>query len=596
MVVNVFAGDHGYDFLEGGLGAAFFHHRVAVIHAALKTAGASLHPQPAAGTGNLVLEQRMALLGEKPLPGSARPASHSLSQPPRWDSDARDVAHEPADVPESRESILERAVAAGIVGAGAGLTARFVTAGTLAAEKTAGWSTAKESAAIEMPATEEVKEAAPYRTLRDWAPDHVLCRRFNVPDPYQGRHPPPQLPSQDLLAAKPSARATIYADNLPAFLKPPEAGGQGRELPLPPPPGRPAAAPHVGLARPRGTHSGGGGLVSQQVLPPPPARGRLADTHESCTSAAGAGSAIDTLVDQLLASADTQIDDAAAAAAAAVAEVPVEKPLDIFKAIFEKSDDEESESDNEDDKTAVGAVAATNAGAEEQDVVGGGRVMLGSGTAGEADRGTAGCTTAAKIAEDGSAPTDMAAALSQAQLQMAAHAAAHRAHEHSIERARGRGPGVSRSPSVDLSYNSDDRAQRCRRHARRMASPVGRAGSEDMWGERRKDGDTGRRTSEHRKESRKERKARKKEDKRERRRHREELVQRALETVQQDVLHADVSTDKILEMARALKKRARERSLESASDEEGRSRGRNKGNKANKGKRRHVKERGQLAW
>ena len=36
-----------------------------------------------------------------------------------------------------------------------------------------------------------MKRPEPVRETFDWAPERLLCKRWNVPDPYKGRDKPP---------------------------------------------------------------------------------------------------------------------------------------------------------------------------------------------------------------------------------------------------------------------------------------------------------------------------------------------------------------------------------------------------------------------
>lgn len=105
-----------------------------------------------------------------------------------------------------------------------------------------------ETAAAEKPAV---------RTVHDWHPEPLLCKRFNVADPYQGQREAPKAAGgmgEQMLSVPPHERGNAYAAALPDFMRPGAAaevaaGGQegGWEEELPPPPpraagGGPAAA------------------------------------------------------------------------------------------------------------------------------------------------------------------------------------------------------------------------------------------------------------------------------------------------------------------------------------------------------------------
>ena len=125
------------------------------------------------------------------------------------------------------------------------------------------------------------------RTVEEWVPDRILCRRFNVPDPFAGRSVPASTasgtgnPSLGVATGRPSKFSDPGVDmfTMPAF-----AGL------------RPAASP---ITTPGAAVSGGGSKVD------------------------GTGAA-------------------AAAATATEVEPPATRPpVDLFKSIFEPSDSEE---------------------------------------------------------------------------------------------------------------------------------------------------------------------------------------------------------------------------------------------------------------
>lgn len=107
-------------------------------------------------------------------------------------------------------------------------------------------------------------EKPPVRTVHEWRPEPLLCKRFNVADPFQGQRGATKAAGgvgEQLLSVPAHERGNAYAAALPEFMRPgagaERPGGtqqpdsrQGlweEELPLPPPPpggpgGPPAAA------------------------------------------------------------------------------------------------------------------------------------------------------------------------------------------------------------------------------------------------------------------------------------------------------------------------------------------------------------------
>jgi hypothetical protein len=517
------AGDQDYDFLEGGLGAAFFNDRMARIRAAFSKAGATLaHPQqqqqqqqqPPASS----LEQRAALLGERPLPGTAKPAPHTAAGTAGVQQ-AVLAGQAPPEQPESRDELLKRAAAAGILGAGGDLKSRFVSSAKLAPQAggvTAGGAAGGEAA---QPAAVSAAAGEPVRTQRDWVPEPLLCRRFNVPDPNQGKSAKQASTGPDYLAAPPEQRAAMYTANLPASMRPPAERADGPNL---------------------------------QALPPPPPW----MSSNAAQPPSTAKKSTDVFVEELLAAAeagDTQVGAGAPDMAASViadADVPVEKPMDIFKAIFENSDYEASASDD-------GSPDPENAQVQS--------AVAGSATS-AADPSQAG------PAQRRAGPSARGAADSQAP-QLPSLAALHP--------DTGGASGVNASAAAPT-RTGEDSPQRLAFKRRRQSSslPLDRhaASPSDLSPEQASSGGISPRLERHRdhtssrdrreKRSKKRRhneEKREQKHKRERREREDALVQQALDTVQRGVLQQGVSTEELAEMAQALKKRSRRQAREGAS-------------------------------
>jgi G patch domain-containing protein 1 len=158
------------------------------------------------------------------------------------------------------------------------------------------------------------------RTVDDWGPEPLLCKRFGVPDPYKGRHRPAERRTfrSEMLALP--ATAAEAAEAAPKFLD---------------------AVPSQATTS---THH------EANPLPPvPPAAERI-------EPGAAPGAASDEVDDFFasLATAPVPSDVASSGGTAVLAPgVPERRPLDLFKAIFEPSDDE-----GEDDEEDGGAPAA----------------------------------------------------------------------------------------------------------------------------------------------------------------------------------------------------------------------------------------------
>jgi hypothetical protein len=385
-------GDVDYDFLEGGLGSAYFQSRITLIRNALTKAGAALqHSQERAPERALLsVHQRAAMLGEAVLPGTARPAGHSSA----------------AEGP--RADIMRLAAAAGIIGSRGGLASRFVKAGTLPPDT--GGPSSEQPVSLNKPQLREV-----VRTQRDWAPMPLLCKRFNVPDPYQGKGLAGSG-GPEYLAVPPEDRGAVYAAELPAFLRPssipvvtastgisamaglvsPRPDDCHDAAQLPPPPARTAhidstqalqnPAAHTGLEQGHG-HGLGASKLGVNHASAHAGSTCSAGLGPSSRADVGASDATDALLDEL-ASKDAQCQKAPFKARgfsddvgvgdgattdnqeqvnsaskkpqsagiepagpnsmgnADTVEVPVEKPMDIFKAIFENSDYEVSEDES----------------------------------------------------------------------------------------------------------------------------------------------------------------------------------------------------------------------------------------------------------
>lgn len=203
----------------------------------------------------------------------------------------------------------------------------------------------------------------PVRKSEEWRPEPLLCKRLDVPDPYRGRPKELQMSrfKTDHLVLPATAEAmtraaAAVAPSLPDFLIPPAVRVAAEEAQaaaqlaaaMPPPPARPflhmlkpsIEVPNQEIARATGTAAGG-------------------DVEETLDDATGAAEAFLSSVFGAPEGAEQTSGGAATAAEAKVlAEVAtIEKPVDLFKAIFEDSSESESETEIADkvEGTAGGA-------------------------------------------------------------------------------------------------------------------------------------------------------------------------------------------------------------------------------------------------
>lgn len=274
------------------------------------------------------------------------------------------------------------------------------------------------------------------RTQEDWRPDSLLCRRFNVPDPYKGTvaklHPPQNR--IDYLALPETQRAAAYAASLPDFLKP-QASDVARGGSTSARDG-PSITRDVNFARDVDLKQSSGALPGPPVRSTAAARGAtyatpsatqllLPPAQPGVVDASGYAAAAmvpdaDDFLAQMEASGELQpmsasVPDAAEAGldAAALAE----KPMDLFHAIFGAEDDDDEESDEDGAAPAPASLPSTSTGA--------GTGIAGvDGGSGEGERGAQRERT--RVPDRKQHHTDLGAALLQAQSVMARQAAGSR--------------------------------------------------------------------------------------------------------------------------------------------------------------------------
>ena len=189
-------------------------------------------------------------------------------------------------------------------------------------------------------ATQKGALTKPTRRAEEWRPAPLVCKRFNVPDPYKGRPQAEELHMSrfktDYVALPDTEAAAAAAAGAGAA-----AGQPMPQLQLPPPPDHPSA---------------------EEQLPGPPARQQHQPQAPAAAAAAGGPQDSKAMAEAFLASLgaglgpipNAAVDTAQAAAApeqqrpAAAApcpqaepavETPLERPIDLFKAIFEDSEE-----------------------------------------------------------------------------------------------------------------------------------------------------------------------------------------------------------------------------------------------------------------
>lgn len=281
-------------------------------------------------------------------------------------------------------------------------------AAAAAAAARPGVAAASEAAAAEAAAAAAAKAAdLPVRTFEDWRPEPLLCKRFNVPDPYKGKAAPVEKPKfkTDFLALPDTEAAQAAVAAAEEERRRLEWQQQQQQQPL------------GGGALAGGTAAGAasGGLDAEsflddlmQTVEHKEALNEAAEAAKAAAAAMGAsaGAAAEPLAAGAgtagAAAAGTSTEGTAAAETAAGAAegdgvegvggegaiedlLPVvEKPMDLFKAIFE--DVTESESEGEEEDAEQGA-AATAAGAAQQAAEQLAQASIGAPAAGSPERG-----------------------------------------------------------------------------------------------------------------------------------------------------------------------------------------------------------------
>lgn len=319
------------------------------------------------------------------------------------------------------------------------------------------------------------RELPVVRTQEDWRPDSLLCRRFNVPDPYKGTAAKLQPPQDriDYLALPETQRAAAYAASLPDFLKPQASDATRRSSTY----ARdgPSITRDMNVARDVDLQQSSGALPGPPVRSTSAARGAayatpsatqllLPPAQPGVVDASGHAAAAmvpdaDDFLAQMEASGELQpmsasVPDAAVARldAAALAE----KPMDLFHAIFGAEDDEDEESD-EDGAAPAPVSLPTSTGADAG--IAGVDEGSGEGERGaqrERERGAQRERT--RVPDRKQHHTDLGAALLQVQSVMARQAAGSRSAGAGAEVGpqRAHMPGVGRAGSGASSDDDED--------------------------------------------------------------------------------------------------------------------------------------------
>ena len=260
-------GDPKFSFLFGGPDEGYYRYKLGECRRELGAGTGAVTQWASVALGEarpkpLDADDRARMLGETPLPatmkggGLARPLS--AAPPPG------------TKVPEKQpETINVKGIAAADRSRiQANLGSMFTSGSTLETQDMGHGSRALKpgltmaSSFVSAGALEDPKEArereeraklAPIvnsRVSRDWAPESLLCKRFDVRDPFEGRAKPGAVrsfKSDSIVLTETVAAATAAA---PKFLPPNKGDDRVTEVPPPPPPPR----------------------VPASVMPPPPPR------------------------------------------------------------------------------------------------------------------------------------------------------------------------------------------------------------------------------------------------------------------------------------------------------------------------------------
>ena len=296
--------DEKFSFLFGGRDSGYYKWRLATAMIEQNSEAAA---PPARRARPLGMEERARILGETPLPARAGGGATDAPAPapaPRQKLSIDGIA---ADDRERIQKLLSKTFTSG----GVVQTAKVEKVGLHVLEKSAPKPAPNEEEAAARADMVSRMPIVSARNTIDWAPEPLVCKRFGIQDPFANRARPDTQEYKfrtDVLALDATSAAALA--NAPKYLDvpPPPSAVQSttRAIPPPPPPSSTSAP-----------------------LPPPPPPPRAATT---------------------------------------MVEVPppppfVEKPMGLFKAIFENSDDdveaEEEANETEADLDAIKAALST---------------------------------------------------------------------------------------------------------------------------------------------------------------------------------------------------------------------------------------------
>ena len=316
------AKDPRFSFLFNGPGSEYYAWKRATL-----CNEAAPAPRPEQRSRPLTAVERGQLLGEEPLAGQPG-ASAAPAVIPSRDAAAQARARGIADSDRAallssmgRTFVKEDSAAAPPAPPlqyGLQLSAnRFATGGIeMGGQPVAGAARPTGGQSASGVATSAADLPPVQRSVDDWGPEPLLCKRFGVPDPYKGRQRPVERRTfrTDTLALPATAQAE--AEAAPKFLLG-AAPASEQQAPAPPAAGAPPA-----VAKDRGT------TVQQETAAT--AADEADDFFASLAPPTGAGDA-------------AAVPDASVAPPVASVPTIADRPMDLFKAIFEASDDDDND-------------------------------------------------------------------------------------------------------------------------------------------------------------------------------------------------------------------------------------------------------------
>ena len=235
-------------------------------------------------------------------------------------------------------------------------------------------------------ATQKGALTKPTRRAEEWRPAPLLCKRFNVPDPYKGRPQAEELHMSrfktDYVALPDTEAAAAAAAAAGAAAG---AAAAGQPLPqLPPPPANPPAGEQLPGPPARQQHQPQAPAAANAVGVPQDSRAMAEAFLASLGAGPGPPPAAAVGTAQAAAAPDLQRQAAAVPSQQAepVVEPPLERPIDLFKAIFEDSEEGSGEDsgaseDEEPAQTLASAAPALPSAAQGAGAAGTGTLPAG---------------------------------------------------------------------------------------------------------------------------------------------------------------------------------------------------------------------------